>query len=217
MTTSKVSKTNAATIESLEQRRVEQEQRISLLRAKHTQSIIDGEDFDASPIRAAEDELTAIMTAQQTLVELEKEHRRLEAEALEKLTDDEKRKRIAAQISKMERDWLKEVRAIEDAARVMTAAYGRADEARKTLHVALMSQGTRSLGLMHNEFEISVANGLSAILARQVGKGSLGPMKLPATTRDPNLPWVEAQKAVANDVSRTVEALSMSTAEAESA
>ncbi|SFE41917.1 hypothetical protein SAMN04488523_10750 [Sulfitobacter brevis] len=66
----KDSKTSAATIEILEQRRIEQERRISSLRAKDTQSIINGEEFDATPIRAAEDELTAIMTVQQTLVEL---------------------------------------------------------------------------------------------------------------------------------------------------
>ncbi len=203
----KVSKTSSATIESLEQRRVEQEQHISSLRAKHTQSIIDGKSFDATPIRAAEDELTAIMTAQQTLLELQREHERREAEALEKLTDEEKRKRIADQISKMEREWLHEVNAIECAVRQMAAAYGRAEEARKTLHVALMSQGTSSIGLMSNGFEVRVGTGLSAILAKQIGKGNLGQVKLSPGPRDASLPWDEVELPVCRDVASTIEGL----------
>ncbi|SFE21022.1 hypothetical protein SAMN04488523_105323 [Sulfitobacter brevis] len=205
--TPEYAKNSAATIESLERRRIEQEQQISSLRAKHTQSIIDGEEFDAGPIRVAEDELTAIITAQRTLVELQKEHERREAEALEKLSDKEKRKRIADQIRKMERDWLDQVKAVEDAARKMAAAYGRAEDARKTLHVALMSQGTSSIGLMSNGFEIRVGTGLSAILAKQIGKGNLGQIKLPASTRDVNLPWVDVELPVCRDVEQTIKRL----------
>ena len=74
MTKPKISKSNAAIIEGLEEQRVKQEGIISTLRAEHTQSVIDGTDFDSGPIRIAEDELTAIMDAQQTLVELENEY-----------------------------------------------------------------------------------------------------------------------------------------------
>jgi len=203
----KVSKTSAATIESLEVRRIEQEKLIASLRANHTQSIIDGEDFDASPIRAAEDELTAITNAQQTLVALQQEYERREADALEKLTDEEKRKRIADQLSKMERDWLKEVIATEDAARSLAAAYGRADAARSALHVALMSQGTNSIGLMANGFEVRVGTGLSAILAKQIGKGNLGQIKLSPGVRDAGLPWDEVELPARRDVAQTLERL----------
>ncbi len=204
----KLPNTSKATVESLEARRTEQERHIASLRAEHTRSIIDGTDFDASPIRAAEDELAAIMTAKQTLIELEKEYQRQEAEALEKLTDEEKRKRIAARLKELEGQWLSEVENCESAARDFAAAYHRAVDATKLLHIGLLSQGTRSMGLMSAGFETRVSEGLSALLSKTTGQGNLGRLKLPAVVRSADLPWVDAEHSTRRDVDAAIEALS---------
>lgn len=202
-----LSKTDIATIESLEARRLEQEQLIATLRAHHTQSILDGLEYDSTAIRAAEDELKAIQTAQITLHELQKERERQDKEALEKLTDQDRRDRVADGIDKMRHDWLADVEIMENSAREMMAAYKRAKEQSRSLHIALMSQGVTSMHLMPSGFPQRASDGLAAIMTKNIGDHGFGNLKIPAVVRDPDLPWTHAERPASIEIDQLLATL----------
>lgn len=195
----------AVTMESLSDRKIAQEREIALLREQHTRAVLAGEDFDSAPIRAAEDELSAIVSAEIALKELEQAQARQEAERQARLTDKEKREHIVEQMLVLEATWLKDVAQIETSFRAAVQAYARAVETAQLLQAEITKHGGSGFAFGRNAIEGRVGDGITAILATQVtpGNWSFGQIKLPSTTRDPNLPWVEVEAAQVAEVERT--------------
>ncbi len=205
MTKAKKTTPTAATMEILSERRIAQERAIASLRDQHTRAVLAGEDFNSAPIRAAEDELSAIMSAEIALKELEQAQARQEAERQARLTNKEKRQHTVEQMLVLEASWLKDVEHIETSLRAAVQAYARAVETAQQLQAEIKKHGGSGLAFGRNAFEGRVGDGISAILTTQVtpGNWSFGQIKLPSTTRDPNLPWVEVEAAQVAEVERT--------------
>ncbi len=195
----------AATMESLSDRRIAQEREIALLREQHTRAVLAGEDFDSVPIRAAEDELSAIVSAEIALKELEQAQARQEAERQARLTDEEKRQHTVDHLLVLEATWLRDVEQIETSFRAAVQAYARAVEPAQLLQAEITEHGGNGFAFDRVAFEGRIADGLSAMLGTQMrpGNWSFGQIKLRSTTRDLNLPWVEVEAAQVAEVERT--------------
>lgn len=184
---------------ALQERRIDIESQLEILRRKRGVAMLDGKPFDAKDMTKLQDELDAINEAEGEQARREREDiARREAARIEGL------KQTLREVNEQR---LEAVDRAEKAARELATAFRDVlDRSADATHI-IRSLGHNSLHLDRYETEGRLSMRLRNALSPVTGKGNrFGQMNLPAA-RDPfDEPWQAAEQTIGNpDIKKALE------------